>query len=566
MNAAIAACAASGLEVEWHGIDWAKCHQQVRRLQARIVKATQEGRWNKVKALQWLLTHSFSGKAIAVKRVTENNGKKTPGVDGETWPTPKTKAQAVSSLKRRGYNPLPLRRVYLPKSNGKMRPLGIPSMKDRAMQKLHLLALEPVSETTADRNSYGFRPERSTADARAQCFIALAKTHSPKWVLEGDIKGCYDNISHQWMLDNIPTDKATLKKWLKAGYVYQGGLFPTEAGTPQGGIVSPTVSNMTLDGLESRLEAEFGHKNTRKSDANQVNLVRYADDFIITGRTKELLESEVKPLVENFLKERGLTLSEEKTRITHIEDGFDFLGWNVRKYDGKLLIKPSKKNVKAFLDDIRKTVKANKQAKQATLIGLLNPKIRGWANYHRGAVASATFAKADTEIWKMLWQWAKRRHPMKGNRWIKDRYFKTEGNRNWIFAADIKTREGEPWTVKLMKAGDTKIQRHIKIRGEANPFDRKQETYFEDRLGQKMKASLPGKIKWFRLWWRQDKECPICKEKITEETGWNIHHILPKSEGGKDNLSNLMMLHPNCHRQLHCQKLKIAKPAPARGL
>ena len=566
MNAASAACAASGLEVDWHGIDWAKCHQQVRRLQARIVKATQEGRWNKVKALQWLLTRSFSGKAIAVKRVTENNGKKTPGVDGETWSTPETKSRAVSSLKRRGYNPRPLRRVYIPKSNGKMRPLGIPTMKDRAMQKLHLLALEPVSETKADRNSHGFRPERSTADARAQCFIALAKTRSPKWVLEGDIKGCYDNISHQWMLDNIPTDKATFQKWLKAGYVYQGGLFPTEAGTPQGGIVSPTVSNMTLDGLESRLEAEFGQKGTRKSDANQVNLVRYADDFIITGGTKELLESEVKPLVEDFLKERGLALSEEKTRITHVEDGFNFLGWNVRKYDGKLLIKPSKKNVKAFLDDIRKTVTANKQAKQATLIGLLNPKIRGWANYHRGAVASATFAKVDTEIWKALWQWAKRRHPMKGNRWVKDRYFKAEGTRNWVFAADIKTREGEPWTVKLMKAGDTKIQRHIKIRGEANPFDPKQETYFEDRLGLKMKGSLMGQIKWLRLWWSQDKECPVCNEKITEETRWNVHHILPKSEGGKDNLSNLMMLHPNCHRQVHSQKLKVAKPAPARGL
>jgi len=562
MNAVTTACAASGLEVDWHGINWAECHRQVRKLQARIVKATQEGRWNKVKALQWLLTHSFSGKAIAVKRVTENNGKKTPGVDGETWSTPEAKSQAVLSLKRRGYQPLPLRRVYIPKNSGKMRPLGIPTMKERAMQKLHLLALEPVSETTADRNSYGFRPERSTADAREQCFNVLAKTIAPKWILEGDIKSCFDKISHPWMLDHIPTDGVVLQKWLKAGYVYEKELFPTEAGTPQGGIISPTLMNMVLDGLESKLEANFGLKGTRKGNMSQVNLVRYADDFIITGRTKELLENEVKALVVEFLKERGLTLSEEKTRITHIKDGFDFLGWNIRSYDGTLLTKPSKKNVKAFLDGIRETVKANKMAKQVNLISLLNPKIRGWANYHRGAVAKKAFSKVDHEIWDILWQWAKRRHPNKGISWVKKKYFKTERNRTWVFAANSKAKDGETRIMRLVTASDTEIQRHVKIRGEANPFDPKQETYFEDRLGKKMKVGLTGKIKWLRLWWRQDKECPICQEKITEDTGWNVHHILPKSEGGGDNLSNLMMLHPNCHRALHSQRTKTAKPAP----
>ena len=214
-------CAASGMEMTWHRINWVECHQQVRRLQARIVKATQEGRWNKVKALQWLLTHSWSGRLIAVKRVTENQGKKTPGVDKETWSTPDAKLQAVLSLRRRGYQPLPLRRVFIPKSNGKTRPLGIPTMKDRAMQALHLLALYPVSETMADNNSYGFRPERSTADAREQCYKALAKADRAKWILEGDIKGCFDNISHQWLLENVPTDKITLQKWLKKGYVYK---------------------------------------------------------------------------------------------------------------------------------------------------------------------------------------------------------------------------------------------------------------------------------------------------------------------------------------------------------
>ena len=256
MDAATMACAPSG--ATWQGINWAQVHRQVRRLQARIVKAIQEGRPNKVKALQWLLTHSFSGKALAVKRVTTNRGKNTPGVDNVTWNTPEAKTNAIASMKRRGYSPLPLRRVFIPKKNGqKTRPLGIPPMIDRAMQALHLLALEPVAETTGDPNSYGFKPERSTADAGAQCFTVLAQASAAQWVLEADIKGCFDHISHDWMIANVPTDKTILRKWLKAGFVYRNELFPTEAGTPQGGIISPVLSNMTLDGLEAKLAEKF---------------------------------------------------------------------------------------------------------------------------------------------------------------------------------------------------------------------------------------------------------------------------------------------------------------------
>ncbi|MFL9937462.1 reverse transcriptase domain-containing protein, partial [Paraburkholderia sp. RL18-103-BIB-C] len=288
----------------------------------RMVKAVQAGRHNRVKALQWLLTHSFSGRALAVKRVTENKGRNTPGVDKVTWKTPAAKANAIASLKRRDYSPLPLRRVFILKKNGKTRPLGIPVMKCRAIQALHLLALEPVAETTADLNSYGFRPERSTADAGGQCFISLAKKASAEWVLEADIHGCFDKISHDWMIANIPTDKVILKKWLKAGYVYQNELFPTDTGTPQGGIISPVAANMTLDGLEAMLAEKFPRARQR---GLKMNMVRYADDFIITGHSKEWLEHEVRPAVAEFLTERGLVLSPEKTRITHIKDGFDFL-------------------------------------------------------------------------------------------------------------------------------------------------------------------------------------------------------------------------------------------------
>ncbi len=298
------ACASSDGEMQWHQIDWVQAHRNVRRLQARMVKATKEGRWGKVKALQWLLTHSLSGKAIAVKQVTENQGKKTSGVDGETWSTPHAKTTAIRSLQRHGYQPKPLRRVYIPKFNGKKRPLGIPTMKDRAMQALYLLALDPVSETLADRNSYGFRKGRSTHDAIDQCFITLSRGKSPKWVFEGDIQGCFDHISHEWMEANIPMDKVILHKWLKAGVIEKGKLFPTEQGTPQGGIISPTLANMVLDGLEERLARAIRRKksNGKVIFSPMINLVRYADDFIVTGSTLEVLE-QAKEVVREFLQE-----------------------------------------------------------------------------------------------------------------------------------------------------------------------------------------------------------------------------------------------------------------------
>jgi RNA-directed DNA polymerase len=404
--------ATSDGEVDWHSINWAVAHQTVRRLQMRIAKATREKRWGKVKTLQWLLTHSFYGKVIAVKRVTENRGKRTAGVDGETWSTPESKAKAVKSLKRHGYQPSPLRRVFIPKANGKTRPLGIPTMRDRAMQALHLLSLVPVAETTADPNSYGFRPDRASHDAAEQCFNALCRRVGAQWVLDADISGCFDNIGHNWLLANIPMDKVVLRKWLKSGFVWKGQMFSTDAGTPQGGIISPTLANMTLDGMEHVLRQRFGARNSRQAKKHRVHLIRYADDFVVTGASTDVLE-EAKTLIEEFLKVRGLSLSPEKTKIAHIDDGFDFLGWNVRKYDGKLLIKPANKNVQAFLRKIRKVFKASKAAKQEDMIAMLNPIIRGWTNYHQNQVSKSTFQKVDNCIWQQLWKWACRRHRRK---------------------------------------------------------------------------------------------------------------------------------------------------------
>jgi RNA-directed DNA polymerase len=550
---------AASHNLDWQAIDWHAVHGQVRRLQSRIVKAVQAGRWGKVKALQRLLTHSFSGKVLAVRRVTENSGKQTPGIDGLIWNSPAKKAAAIDSLQQHGYRAQPLRRVYIPKSNGRRRPLGIPTMKDRALQALYLLALDPIAETTADPNSYGFRRERATADAIAQCFRCLCMKGAAKWILEGDIKSCFDRLSHDWLLAHIPMPKAILRSWLKAGFMEQAVLHSTEAGTPQGGIASPVLANLALDGLEKLLHHRFPKRQ------HKVHLVRYADDFIVTASSKAMLETEVKPLIEGFLCERGLELSPEKTRITHIEDGFDFLGQNLRKYGDKLLIKPAASNVKSFLAQIRQLVKTNRATPAGELIRQLNPKIKGWANYHRHIVSKTAFIKVDQAIFNCLYRWMKRRHPMKSRKWIKAKYFDSIDGRHWVFSGQISNQEGQLRRLHLESAAKTAIQRHVKIKGQANPYDAKWETYFEQRLGVKMAANLRGRRALFYLWREQQGRCLICQEKITRLTGWHNHHLVWRVNGGTDGADNRVLLHPECHRQVHSQRLTVVKPRPTRA-
>jgi len=556
--------AVSHANAEWHTIDWHAAHKNVRRLQARIVQAAKEGKWGKGKALQHLLTHSFSGKALAVRRVTENQGRKTPGVDKELWTMPSQKMRAIHRLRQRGYHPKPLRRVYIAKSNGKLRPLGIPCMLCRAMQALYLLARDPIAEVMGDPNSYGFRSARSPADAIEQCFTDLSRKNSAQWILEGDIKSCFDKISHEWLLAHIPMEKTILRKWLKAGFIDKDVLHATEEGTPQGGICSPVLANLTLDGLERKLREKFP-KSPRGSSKEKVNFVRFADDFIITGKSKEMLEQEVKPLVEQFMRERGLELSREKTLITQIEDGFDFLGQHLRKYNGKLLITPSRKSVQAFLEDIRKVVKDNKQAIAGNLIAQLSPKIRGWANYHRHIVSKETTASVDHAIFTMLWQWAKRRHSKKSKKWIKKKYFQSIEGQNCVFCGEILGQNGITQPIRLFKAKSVAIERHIKIQSGANPYDPEWEMYFEKRLGVKMEHTLQGKRKLLSLWKQQQGLCPLCNQKITKLTGWHNHHLVWRSLGGSDETENRVLLHPECHERLHRQGLTVTKPRPSRG-
>ena len=541
-------CASPGIATCWEAIDWQKALAYVKKLQVRFVKAQKEGHYSKVKSLQWLLTHSFYAKALAVKRVTSNQGKRTSGVDHELWLTPQAKFNAISKLNRRGYHPQPLRRHYIPKKNGKMRPLGIPTMTDRAMQTLYKFSLEPIAETYADPNSYGFRIGRSTHDAIEQCFTDLNKGKSPEWILEGDIKGCFDHISHEWLLENIPMDTQILEKWLKCGYVETRKLFPTDEGAPQGGTISPTLMNMTLDGLERLLQERLPtrQKVNGRTHFNKLNFVRYADDFIITGESPEFLRDKVLPIVKEFLTERGLQLSEEKTVITQIEDGFDFLGKNIRKYNGKLLIKPSKTSVKSFLEKVRSIIKGNKSTKQETLIRKLNPVIRGWVNNQRYVVSSKVFSRVDYEIYKCLWQWAKRRHKKKSHKWIAQKYWHHIGSRQWTFSVPYENQstEGEPLYCKLESATDTKIIRFKKIVAEANPFDECWTDYFEEREGEKLLNSTKGREKLLTIWRRQHRRCPVCGDLITSETGFKVH-----TPAGKNSLK--IMVHKECHEEIH---------------
>ncbi len=564
MTTAQAVGAVSREAAEWYAIEWRAINRNVRRLQVRIVQATKASRWGRVRALQRLLTHSYSGKVLAVRRVTENNGKKTPGVDQEIWDTPEKKTQAVHALKRRGYQSQPLRRVYIPKSDGKtMRPLGIPAMKDRAQQALYLLALAPVVETTADKNSYGFRQQRSCADAMEQCFKALRSANT-QWILEGDIKSCFDKISHDWLLAHVPIDRVILQKWLKSGYMEKHVLHETTDGTPQGGIISPALANCALDGLERLLQERYPAGKRLKSLGGEkpcVNLVRYADDFVITSKSKELLEGEIKPLVEHFLQERGLELSPKKTVITHVEHGFDFLGQNVRRYpNGKLLIKPSKKNVKTFLDGIRRTIKAAHGVSAADLIDQLNPKIRGWANYHRHVVSKRTFGCVDHSIFSSLWKWARRRHPNKSPRWFKPKYFTQRGNRDWSFFGETCDDEGQTNKVWLHYAKSTPIKRHVKVKGEANPYDPTDETYFEEREGAHMLETFRGTRTLRYLWYEQRGLCTLCNTKITRITGWRLHYCVSRVMGGSAGATNRVLLHPECHDRVHRQRLSVSKP------
>ena len=547
---------------EWHSIDWKAVTQFVGKTQMRIAQAEMERDFTRVARLRRSLTHSWQAKALAVRKVTENQGRRTSGIDRVLWDTPIKKSNAIACLSTRGYKPSPLRRVYIPKSNGKERPLGIPTMKDRAMQALHLLALEPAVECSSDPNSYGFRKGRSAHDARSQLFATLSQGSSAKWVLDADITGFFDNINHDWLLNHVHMDKVTLRKWLKSGVIDRGQLLRTDEGTPQGGIISPTLANITLNGLELGLKQYLLVKlGSRDSRSAKVNLVRYADDFVVTGESRELLETVVRPWIVEFLRERGLTLSEEKTRIVHIDEGFDFLGWNFRKYSGKMLIKPSKKNVKAFYGKVKEIIATSVALPTERLIKRLNPVLRGWAQYHEGVVAKQVFSKLDHLIYWRLIRWGLRRHPRKTMGWIYAHYWKRYGSRRrFAGVQDHPFGDDETIPYALYCLADTKIDRHVKVRGNYNPFHPDDLVY-----GEKLRTKRMKKLIWSdqraSLWLHQRGKCALCQQEMDiADENMDDHHIVYRQLGGSDALSNRVLLHPICRRRVHALGLKVIKP------
>ena len=452
----------------WQSIDWQKAERTVNQLQHRISKAYAEKRFDDVKRLQYLLVHSFHAKALAVRQVTEiNDGKRTCGVDKELWLSDKQKMGAVHQLNKGRYRSKPLRRIHIPKKNGKLRPLSIPTIYDRAMQALYALAPDPVCEAQSDANSYGFRKGRGCHDVKEQLFILLAKKKSPQWVLEGDIRGCFDHISHEWLMKNVLMDKKILEQFLKAGYVFNKKMFPTEEGTPQGGVISPILANICLNGIEPLLKGEFIGTSRKRS---KVHLLRYADDFIVTAPNEETAER-ARNVITDFLKERGLELSEEKTLITHVDEGFDFLGFNVRKYNGKLLIKPSKNAIKSLKDKIREIVLTDGKAEtQDNIIRRLNPVLRGWSNYFKVGVSKEVFHYLEHYLVTVLMRWACRRHTQKGKKWVVNKYWHKVGTVRWTFCTKENT---------LFSIGKVKIKRHVKVQAKMNYYlDRE---YFDAR-------------------------------------------------------------------------------------
>jgi RNA-directed DNA polymerase len=481
-------------------------------------------------------------------------------VDGILWNTPESKSSAFNALRRHGYRPQPLRRVTIPRSNGNRRPLGIPTMIDRAQQALYLLGLDPIAECLADGHSYGFRLERCCADALDECPKILRGANGPgsrgpDWILEGDMRACFDRIDHGWLLDHIFMDREILGKWRKAGYPEQHVLFATTEGTPQGGIISPVLANRALDGLQALLARRFGATRSQRQ-RNRVHLVRHADDFIITGTAQVLLQYEVQPLVEHFLQERGLELSHEKTRITHVEDGFDFLGQTLRRLsNGKMIIKPSRRSVKTFLSRIQATIDDSGERTVGDMIWRRNQQIKGWTMYHRFAVSGRTFAAVDDRIFGKLLPWCRRRHRNKGWGWIRQKYFQRAKANAWVFSGVLRDSKGKAWPIRLMKAAGVRVRRWQKIRSAAQPYDPSWEADLEERRVWKLDHTLAGRGRIEYLWKGQGGKGVVCQQRLrVEEQPWHIHHRRWRCFGGRETFDNLELLRANCHRQIHARK------------
>ena len=496
----------------WQSVDWRRAEDEVRRLRQRIFSASQAKDWKKVRNLQKLMLRSRASALVSVRRVTEiNAGRATAGVDGKTVMLAPAKADMARWVQRcRSWAPWPVKRVYIPKANGKRRPLGIPVIADRALQALVVNALEPEWEARFEPKSYGFRPGRGCHDAIGAIFT-VAKGPSParRWVLDADLASAFDRIDHSFLIGQLGgfPARGLIAGWLKAGMIENRQFAPTEEGTPQGGVVSPLLLNVALHGMEQAAGVRYqtGKRPNLARDSSPV-LVRYADDLVVFCHTRQEAE-QAKARLAQWLAPRGLAFNEGKTRIATLDEGFDFLGYNVRRYGGKLLIKPSKQAMRRIRERLSTEMKALRGSSVAVVLQRLSPVIRGWAAYYRNVVSSKAFAALDLHMWRLTYKWAKYRHPNKSKRWVCSRYFgKFNPSRQdrWVFG----DRDSGAYLTKLAW---TKITRHQMVNWTASPDDPDLSAYW----AQRRRRRKPPLNQWGLIQLeRQHGRCPLCGELL----------------------------------------------------